>query len=128
MTADLDPTRVPEWTEAERAEYRRAYLANEPIQQPTHLPGDPCLTCDALRALMDEADAEDEAAKAATSSRGGSNCDTRKRGTAPPADFLRADSREQFSPSSFQDAWAELGRAIEQLAAAIVEALPGRRR
>ena len=58
----LDPTQVPEWTEAERAEYRRAYLTGEPVQQPTHPAGEPCDTCEALRSLQREAEAEDDAA------------------------------------------------------------------
>lgn len=55
---------APEWTDEERAEYRRRYLAGEdvPMPLPEHDDGMPCPVCAALRGLIAEADAEDEAA------------------------------------------------------------------
>lgn len=59
----LDPARAPDWDETERAEYRRRYLAGEPIALPfaEHHPGE-CDVCDALRELLTLADDEDDAA------------------------------------------------------------------
>lgn len=48
----------------------------------------------------------------------------RKTRTAPPADFSRADNREQISRGGFADAWEDLGRALGELAAAVIRSMP----
>ena len=56
--------------------------------------------------------------------RGGTMRTTRKTRTAPPADFSRADNREQISRGGFADAWEDLGRALGELAAAVIRSMP----
>jgi hypothetical protein len=50
-----------EWTLAEREEYKRAYLAGEPVLMAMayHEEGE-CAFCDTLRELIREANAEDD--------------------------------------------------------------------
>lgn len=60
MTDNLNNSFAPSWSAKTREEYKRAYLAGEPIQQPLleHEDGT-CQHCDLLRELQREADGRD---------------------------------------------------------------------